>query len=407
MFVVLLVTACADRVPEQEDEPEPVPELQAPTVEIFYETGRAHAPGHLSLRCVLRDPDGDLLTASVEWAGWRYDSFRYWERRHADRRSTRAGAGEYQYTCTAVDAGGRTSADTVTISVGENHPPPAGLSVVADGTRFRVSQTAVVDPQGDTVQYTIVIEGPADTTIIGPRIAPIDTLVSLPGGSLWIFSITGDGFAADTTRHRVENNPPTLSQTVDRSGLTFHYRASVVATRSSLTVTRSPNDTVYVGSVPLDTTFAGVTLGDDDGLLKGDYQFVLRGERNAHSRRDAVSDSIIELDPYVDLSGVDATVPAGGQIEVSLPAPTDPNREDSPTYSRAVSLDGRVTVELSGADLTVTAAPDSAEIFGWSWVSEGPTRGWRSPRWKESSSRRPSQLRHSRTRRGSNRDTMT
>ena len=160
-----------------------------------------------------------------------------------------------------------------------------------------------------------------------------------------------------------------------RDGVAFKYTASVAATSSKLAVTRPPNDTIYVGPVPADTTFAGAAPGDEGGLLKGEYRFALQAERAARTVGNVVFTSIADLPPAMDLTGVDATVPAGGQVELSLPAPTDPNREDTPTYASAASLDGKVAVELSGADLAVTAAPDSLGEFRVELVVGGPETG--------------------------------
>ena len=337
--------------------------------------GRAHEPGHAVVHCFLRDPDGDLLTAtmsgyaadSVHSAAGSFDTLTVAVRELA--------AGEYQYSCTAVDEGGRTAADTITIAVDENRPPTAGLSVAYDGTLLSLSQRAVIDPQGDTVRYTIEIEGPDGTIVIGPRTAPLDTAFTLPEGSYRFHSIVSDGFVADTTRRWVAPGPPTLAQAVTRTDLAIRYTSSVSATSSRLIVLRNLIDTVYVGPVPADTVFAGLNPGDQGGLLKGEYEFGLRGNRGGRTRYDLVVDTVPEFDPAVDLGGVYATVPLGGSAEITLPVPTDPNREDHPPYADAASLDGKVSVELSNGHLTLTAAADSIGEFRVELLIGGPETG--------------------------------
>jgi len=311
----------------------------------------------------MEDPDGDLVTATL--VGGSTDTV-YTVRGHADTISAtilEMAAGDYELICTAVDAGGRISADTVTINIAPNLPPAAVLYVTRSGSDWRIVQDAVIDPQGDTVQHSILIEGPI-SLLIGPRRAPIDTTLTLPEGTYSILSIVADGLAADTTRYGVDNRTrPTARQSIVRDGVKFRYSATHTGTVGGLAVVRSPDDTIYDGAVPADTTFAGMTSRNYDGLLKGVYLFVVHAERGGLRARDVVLDSIVNLPPSVDLSDVDASLDQEARIVIPLPAAVDPNPEDHPTYTGARSLDGKAEVGLSGAELSVTGVADSTGAY--------------------------------------------
>ncbi len=356
MFAALLAGAC-DR--GAEPGPEPVPALQAPTARVLFVPGRGHAPGDLVLQCLLQDPDGDLVSATI--VGGSTDTV-HTVGGIADTVSAEIrelAAGEYELICTATDSGGRTHADTVTVDVAPNDSPSAPLLLTRSGSDWTIVQGAVIDAQGDTLQYEILIEGPR-TLGIGPRASPIDTTLTLPVGRYRILSIVHDGFVADTTQHDLDHRtPPTAAQTIVRDGVTFRYSGTHTGTVGTLTVMRPPVETIYAGPVPADTTFAEGTPRDREGLLKGLYTFELDAERDGLRIRDFVLDSIVDLGPSVDLSGVDATLGQEERIVITLPAAVDPNPEDDPTYQGALSLDGKVEVGLSGADLSITGAPDS------------------------------------------------
>jgi len=367
MLAVVFSGACSDRAQEPAPAPAPAPEPQTPTAQVLYVPGRAHAPGDLVLQCLLEDPDGDLVTATL--SGGSTDTV-HTVGGAADTVSAEIrelAAGEYELVCTATDAGGRTHADTVTVSVAPNDSPAAPLFVTQSGLDWTIVQGAVIDPQGDTLEYTIEIEGPT-TLVIGPRASPIDTTLTLPYGSYRVHSVVHDGFVADTTRRSFDNRePPTVAQSIVRDGVTFRYTATHTGTFARLTVTRSGNDTIYVGAAPADTTFVGITPLDQNGLLKGIYLFTLQADREGAVTRDVVLDSIIDLQPSVDLSGVDVTLDQEDPIVVPLPTPVDPNPEDRPTYTAVRSLDGRVEVSLSGdlagAGLAIVGTADSTGAY--------------------------------------------
>ncbi len=367
-LVVVISGACSDRGSEPAPAPAPVAEPQLPTARVLYLPGREHEPGDLLLQCVAEDLDGDLV--SVTLVGGSTDTI-YTVAGRADTVSAEIRelpAGEHQLICTVTDSGGRTHADTITIGVAPNESQAAPLFVTQSGLDWTIVQGLIVDPQGDTLEYTIEIEGPI-TLALGPRTSPIDTTLTLPYGSYRIHSIVSDGFVADTTVRSFDHRaPPDVSQSIVRDGVSFRYAATHTGTFARLTVTRSAGDTIYIGPVPADTAFVGLNPGDQNGLLKGIYLFVLQADREGVATRDVVLDSIVDLQPSVDLSGIDATLDQEARIVLLLPTPVDPNPEDLPTYTRVRSLDGKVEVSLSGvnlteADLSIVGAADSTGAY--------------------------------------------
>ena len=372
-LLCLLSVGCADRRSD-----DAAPEPHAPTIRLMYEEQRGHDPGGGILRATVRDSDRDLATATLmgpSVAVIRHISGGF-DTLTASVRDLPEG--EHLYVGTATDHGGRTHTDTLTIRIDPNDPPPATLSVTGEGSEWRLVQGVAVDPQGDPVEYTIVVEGPISFTI-GPRAAPTDTTLTLQTGKYHLSSVTSDKHRADTTTYNIDVvvKPPTATQSVERKGVVLRYRADVRAAYATLTVTRDPDDVFYHGTVPLDTTFAGLTRGDDSGLPKGNYSFRLYGERHGHSLDETVWARIIDLNPSVDLSHVNASFDEGGQTVVPLPVPRDPNQEDHPTYTRATSLDGKVTVDLTDSKLTLEAVADSTGPFRVELIVGDATTGTR------------------------------
>jgi len=365
------LVACADGTPSPQGEPgtpeEQTPGVRSPVAEISYVPRRGNEPGHGELQCVARDADRDLLLARATGPGTDtlhavtgdLDTLR------AEVRSL--AAGEHQLVCSIADAGGRVHADTVDVIIDPNRPASASLTVVHQDTVWSIRQRVAVDPQGDTVSYTILVEDlDRDTAVltIGPRRAPIDTTIALPEGRYRVFSVVGNGIAADTTRRRIDPDdlPPTVAQSVAREGFAFRYRGSVRGA-GLLIVQRARGDTIYLGAVPEDTMFRGTMRGDSGGLPDGDYLFTLRAARAGRTASDIHLDSIPNLPPTVDLSGLTVSLAAGDSIAVTLPTPEDPNPEDAPGYTRAVSLDAKVVPALAGSALSLTAYPEESGAF--------------------------------------------
>ena len=296
-YWVVLLGACSEQPPVDTDQAVPV-DPRVPVAEISYVPGRAQEPGHLTLRCVVRDQDGDLLAARVTGPGT--------DTLHAVSAGAdtvtasiqQLPAGEHLFVCTATDVFGRVGADSVTVGIDPNRPPEASLSVSRTGESWSIDQRAVVDPQGDTVAYTIVVEqtGPVEGIVltIGPRRTPIDTTIALPDGSYRVSSIVHNGVAADTTRRRIgpDQSLPSVSQSVERNGFGFHYSGSFSGTFGRLTVQRARGDSIYFGPVPADTVFRGTTPGDTGGLPDGDYLFIIRATRQGQVASDIKLDSI-------------------------------------------------------------------------------------------------------------------
>jgi hypothetical protein len=69
----------------------------------------------------------------------------------------------------------------------------------------------VTDPNGDTVNYRLVIQGPSPETL-GPQRDPISVTRTLDQGEYTALSIVDDGYKADTTAAQFESNPvaPTI-----------------------------------------------------------------------------------------------------------------------------------------------------------------------------------------------------
>jgi len=367
-YWVVLLGACSDQPPADTDQPVPV-DPRVPVAQISYVPGRAQEPGHLTLRCVVHDQDGDLLAARISAPG-------------TDTLHSVAGgedtvtaiirelpAGNHLMVCTTTDILGRVSADSITVGIDPNRPPAASLSVSRTGESWSIDQRASVDPQGDTVAYTIVVEqtAPVEATvlIIGPRRTPIDTTIALPEGSYRVSSIVHNGVAADTTRRRIEPDqlPPSVTQSVLREGFGFRYSGSFSGTFGRLTVQRARGDTIYFGPVPADTVFRGTTPEDSGGLPDGDYLFIIRATRQGRIASDVKLDSIPSSPPTVDLSALAVSLDPGDSAVVTLPIPTDRNPEDAPRYAAAVSLDGKVVPSLSGSELSLTAVPGASGTF--------------------------------------------
>jgi len=343
--------------------------------------GRTSEPADLILHCVVQDTAGDLTQAAV--SGPTLDTL------HATAGSldsVRAQikalpAGEFEFVCGARDEAGRVHADTITVTIDPSRPPPPPISVAEAGDQWALAQGGVADPHGDSVAYTVVVQG-RTPLVIGPRAVPIDTVLALPPGSSRVLSIVDDGFVADTTAVQLdaERRPPpaprpTVTQTVVREGDSFRYTSRVDATLATLRVIRPPADTIYMGPPPADTTFAGLAADDRAGLLEGEYRFVLYAERAGQGASAEAVDTIPELRPTVDLSAIDAQLVAGDTGDVALPAPVDPNRGDAPTYTRATSLDGKVRVSLSGGRLSVAPVADSTGSYAIEVVVGDSTTG--------------------------------
>ncbi len=362
------------------DQPVPLPSV--PSVQLTYHAERDHEPGRGTLSCLVRDTGGGLRSAAL--SGLSVDV----------RTSIAGGAdtltaavsglaqGQYDFVCTADDHQGRTARDTVHITVLADVLLTNALTVTAQNGHWQLSQTAVVDPSGADVLYAVVILG-RDTVSIGPRTTPVDTTLTLPEGVVAVLSIIRSGVDADTVTHRIAqrvadsvatSSRPPITQSVTRNGTTFEYASSGHAPPATLAVVRMPDDTIYHGPVPGDTTFAGTTQGHDLGLFKGFYLFHIHGGRPGETG-DIVLDSIINLDPQVDLSEVDATLTTGGHITITLPAPSDPNREDHPTFVQATPSGGKVAAALSGDTLSVTALSDSTGPYQINLVAGDSTTG--------------------------------
>ena len=125
LLVVLSVVACSDRSPEQQ----PTPEPRAPSAGLSVLRSRLHEPGDLTLRCVARDPDGDLAAARL--TGPSLETRFTW----GGSADTVLGdvsdmpAGQYEFICTATDAGGRVGADTLQVTIAASVVPATSDAV--------------------------------------------------------------------------------------------------------------------------------------------------------------------------------------------------------------------------------------------------------------------------------------
>jgi porin len=370
---LLPITGCGG---DGQEETGPVVETRGPEVTLAWNTVRQHEPGRGTLRATARDADGDLR--AVVLVGTRLDFVTVVSGHVNTVTATLVDLEAGVHVCIArvIDHEGRISDDTLFVEISENRPPPDTLIARGVNNEWRLVQRDTADPEGDPVAYTLAVDGPVSLRI-GPRDTPVDTTFSLPQGNYRITSITADGIAADTTTHdiTVTGRPPTATQWVQRAGVTLHYRSHVDAAYATLTAVKAPRDVFYHGPVPSDTVFSGLAEDDSTGLPKGDYFFRLYARRQGLTHDQTVWASIIDLPPVVDLDGVDLSLDQGDTITVTLPAPYDPNPEDSPAYSRATSLDGKVSATLAENDLTISAAADSSGLFRLELAAGDATTG--------------------------------